>query len=192
MTFPSTPAERLAAHLEAEEQDHDFIYAPVADLRSVLAELAALKGREPTPVPMILHCPACGLQHVDAPEESLGRRFLDPGASEWTNPPHRSHLCQDCGHIWRPADVATEGVASINTKGSADSEPIDPSAALAEATALRERLREAEGVLTPLTRVVPSYTSHHADDMKLWIDVTLGECRAAAAFLKTDTPKEPI
>src|SRR5574340_600312 len=24
----------------------------------------------------------------------------------WDNPPHRSHLCHGCGHIWRPADVA--------------------------------------------------------------------------------------
>ena len=39
------------------------------------------------PIDMILHCP--------------------------TNPPHRTHLCQHCGHLWRPALVATNGVQSL-------------------------------------------------------------------------------
>lgn len=65
---------------------------------------------EPAPgvVNMILHCPKCGLQHVDAPD------------GEWTNPPHRSHLCHGCGCIWRPADVPTNGVKQIETEGRAD------------------------------------------------------------------------
>jgi len=61
------------------------------------------------PVPMILFCPNCGLQHIDRPE------------GIWMNPPHRSHLCGGCGHSWRPADVPTTGVADINTRGKADS-----------------------------------------------------------------------
>lgn len=65
----------------------------------------------PSPIPMILHCPTCGTQHVDAP------------SGDWTNPPHRSHLCDWCGTVWRPADVPTEGVASIATRGAADSWP---------------------------------------------------------------------
>jgi hypothetical protein len=65
---------------------------------------------EPAPVPMILHCPTCGFQHVDEP---------DP-AADWDNPPHRSHLCAACGKIWRPADVLTTGVREIATRGSAD------------------------------------------------------------------------
>lgn len=64
------------------------------------------------PIQMILHCPACGVQHIDAPDERT---------EAWGNPPHRSHLCHGCGHIWRPADVATEGVAAIQTRGSNDS-----------------------------------------------------------------------
>lgn len=63
------------------------------------------------PIPMILFCPACGLQHIDAPEPEGG----------WDNPPHKSHLCHGCGHIWRPADVATNGVAEISTRGDHDS-----------------------------------------------------------------------
>jgi hypothetical protein len=64
------------------------------------------------PIPMILHCPDCGMQHIDKPDEASG----------WTNPPHRSHKCNnpDCGCIWRPADVFTTGVARIETKGTAD------------------------------------------------------------------------
>ena len=74
---------------------------------------------------MILHCPSCGEQHIDAPEVPvLDRAGLpaDP-TTEWTNPPHRSHKCGACGHIWRPADVATNGVAKLQTHGKEDSAP---------------------------------------------------------------------
>lgn len=74
------------------------------------------------PVQMILHCPACALQHIDGPDERT------PG---WVNRPHKSHLCHGCGHIWRPADVATEGVVAIQTRGSADSAPASPQPASA-------------------------------------------------------------
>ncbi len=62
------------------------------------------------PIPMVLYCPACDTQHIDEPNPSQG----------WANPPHRSHQCQACGHIWRPADVATTGVAVLQTTGKAD------------------------------------------------------------------------
>lgn len=76
----------------------------------VWAELqAALDGYErPLPINMVLHCPRCHLQHIDAPEGS------------WTNPPHRSHLCHGCGFIWRPADVPTNGVQAVRTRGKKD------------------------------------------------------------------------
>lgn len=66
---------------------------------------------EMSPVDMLLFCPRCGSQHVDEP---------DTRTPDWSNPPHRSHLCHECGCIWRPADVPTNGVASIETKGKAD------------------------------------------------------------------------
>lgn len=79
------------------------------------------------PIPMILHCPSCGLQHIDAPDmhEVTGSegRVHEAG---WTNPPHRSHLCAGCGCIWRPADVPTVGVASIATRGKDDDHTIVP------------------------------------------------------------------
>lgn len=61
-----------------------------------------------TPIDMILHCPSCHHQHIDAPEAS------------WTNPPHKSHLCAKCATIWRPCDLPTNGVRAIETCGKAD------------------------------------------------------------------------
>lgn len=65
------------------------------------------------PIDMVLHCPACHAQHVDAEEHT--------GPESWDNPPHRSHLCRACGHVWRPADVPTNGVPSVLTRGKNDS-----------------------------------------------------------------------
>lgn len=79
---------------------------------------AAQAQAEAVPVDMVLHCPACGLQHIDAPEPLFES---EPGAAQWSNPPHRSHFCHGCGHIWRPADVPTNGVAAVKTTGKADS-----------------------------------------------------------------------
>jgi hypothetical protein len=70
------------------------------------------------PIDMVLHCPACGMQHIDAPDEHPELR--DIHVKPWDNPPHRSHLCAGCGHIWRPADVPTNGVQAVKTRGKAD------------------------------------------------------------------------
>jgi hypothetical protein len=78
------------------------------------------------PIDMILHCPACGMQHIDAPEETDPATWTAENYGNWTNPPHRSHKCQGCGHIWRPADVDTNGVQEIKTKGKDDSPECDP------------------------------------------------------------------
>lgn len=96
------------------------------------------------PIPMMLFCPRCGNQHIDEPDERT---------PDWDNPPHRSHLCHDCGCIWRPADVATVGVDSIHSAGKADNWPTnspDAKAALLATSAndpsngeAVERLREA-------------------------------------------------
>lgn len=59
-------------------------------------------------IDMLLFCPRCNVQHIDKPE------------GEWTNPPHKSHLCGACGCVWRPCDVTTNGVESIKTIGEAD------------------------------------------------------------------------
>jgi len=67
----------------------------------------------PHPIDMVLHCPVCRNQHIDAPEPAVN----------WSNPPHRSHLCQVCGTRWRPADVPTNGVTGIWTRGQEDTWP---------------------------------------------------------------------
>lgn len=62
------------------------------------------------PIDMVLHCPGCGVQHIDSPYPAKG----------WTNPPHRSHLCHGCGLVWRPADIPTNGVQAVRTTGKED------------------------------------------------------------------------
>lgn len=51
------------------------------------------------PLPMLLHCPACHVQHVDR--------------GVWSSWPHRTHRCRDCQHEWRPAHIYTVGVAAL-------------------------------------------------------------------------------
>ena len=98
----------------AELDDKAGMYQPgqpihYADVL-VLEAADRLRVRMGRSIPMVLHCPRCGMQHVDAP---------GPG---WTNPPHRSHQCQNegCGTIWRPSDLPTVGVVAIQTTGKAD------------------------------------------------------------------------
>lgn len=85
------------------------------ELRHHLTRLL-LEHEEEPPIPMRLYCPSCGIQHIDAPNPETG----------WTNPPHRSHLCQVCGAQWRPADVPTTGVETLQTEGKQDSWPTNP------------------------------------------------------------------
>lgn len=93
---------------------------------------------------MLLFCPECHTQHIDKPDtdpcyhgcqfakdvgagqpECVERKtgdclYMHEGSPRWTNPPHRSHLCHQCGSVWRPADVCTNGVATITTRGTRD------------------------------------------------------------------------
>lgn len=95
-----------------------------------------------TPIDMVLYCPNCGEQHIDAPDvlvdvyrdqglelqprmDGDGVEWNDGQSVEqrpipWNNRPHRSHLCHACGCVWRPADVPTNGVKEITTKGEKD------------------------------------------------------------------------
>lgn len=130
MTFDSTPDWCDSRHV-------DELVAAVCD---VLPS---------APIDMVLYCPRCCVQHVDAalvetpdfdsmpdapilgliaPEDLVTRnkQYDAWKAANWTNPPHRSHLCHSCGFVWRPADVPTNGVAAITTKGKDDSPVLPP------------------------------------------------------------------
>lgn len=135
---PATPAERGASF--AENVTH-----PTAP------EGGSLIGQPATPaepIPMVLHCPACGLQHIDKPDthDEAADKLLKNGEVPWDNPPHRSHLCLGCSHIWRPADVPTEGVAAIQTRGKAFAAPPHARGGTPYAELVEEARAEYEGI----------------------------------------------
>lgn len=90
---------------------------------------------EPAPLDMVLHCPKCHTQHIDKPNSWTDEdapcdppnsemapedwaetdRILKAYEAKWTNPPHKTHQCQNktCNHEWRPANVPTNGVHDI-------------------------------------------------------------------------------
>ncbi|KGC13810.1 hypothetical protein DM48_348 [Burkholderia gladioli] len=102
---------RLETHLNR------LVRVANAFLDNVAAPAAPVAEAEP--IPMLLFCPRCGTQHIDAPEDAECDGEVVHSAG-WSNPPHRSHLCHACGIVWRPADVATVGVEAIETSGKAD------------------------------------------------------------------------
>ena len=116
---PTDVAKRFAAAVLEERNNKDLIfygqeakaYSPGATTQTSLSTQV--------PLDIVLHCPSCHLQHID------GVRPATAQAPAWDNPPHRSHLClaQDggCGHVWRPADIATNGVFSAKSAGAHDS-----------------------------------------------------------------------
>lgn len=63
-----------------------------------------IKGSTDLFIRMIIFCPKCGTQHIDRPNTIIG----------WTNPPHKTHECQECLHAWRPFDYPTMGVMHID------------------------------------------------------------------------------
>lgn len=93
--------------------------------RSLMAdnELLLRIVRERTVIDVVLFCPVCGKQHIDAPSETREIRGGELCVDKWDNPPHRSHLCHHCGAIWRPADVPTNGILQATTRGKADTFP---------------------------------------------------------------------
>lgn len=53
------------------------------------------------PVECIIHCPTCHKQHIDD--------------GEWATRPHKEHLCDNCGELFRVADTPTVGVAILGS-----------------------------------------------------------------------------
>ncbi|MDX2165715.1 MAG: hypothetical protein SF182_01570 [Deltaproteobacteria bacterium] len=137
----------LSTIRQAEDPDSRISDEEVADAQCVLADaFNALDDHlthdramalprdwirlEQQPIPMLLFCPRCAAQHVDVPQPE----------KDWENPPHRSHECQACSYVWRPADVATTGVASIATRGSRDG-VAHPALALSEVALIAAAVR---------------------------------------------------
>lgn len=120
--MPKLSHELYEMYTAMSAQNHERLVQAYA---KSYARGVAAKGKEvpAVPIDMILYCPACGTQHIDATEFEHRTDLAGTLDVAWTNPPHRSHLCAGCGHIWRPADVPTNGVATIATKGKADSAP---------------------------------------------------------------------
>jgi hypothetical protein len=108
--------------LEGKDTGEGVSVEPWESLRRRVLALMA-------PIDMVLYCPKCGMQHIDEPEvlaKVFACHHADPMACDcdnkrWVNPPHRSHLCHGCDHVWRPADVPTNGVRAVTTVGKADS-----------------------------------------------------------------------
>lgn len=102
--------DKLADHFAMCSKANTFTFSDIIVLKGIKHEIELELEK---PIDMVLYCPACGTQHIDAPD------YIDNIL--WTNPPHRSHLCNNCEFIWRPADVPTNGVKQIKTAGKSDS-----------------------------------------------------------------------
>jgi predicted RNA-binding Zn-ribbon protein involved in translation (DUF1610 family) len=122
-------AEQVIGESDILLQGPGWIETLIARIDAALTK--AIADERATPIPMVLHCPNCSEQHIDQPESETSFRHRmeafaivaepqDRFPSRWTNPPHKSHLCHNCGIIWRPADVVTTGVESIQTRGKED------------------------------------------------------------------------
>lgn len=57
-----------------------------------------LFAKSDTAVVLKLNCPECGVKHVDR--------------GEWETRPHKTHLCEACGHLWKPRPFPTVGTDS--------------------------------------------------------------------------------
>lgn len=123
------PDPRRAAFMFGDEGGGmaSFYFRSAADGQKWFEAILAIEppvSDAQVPIDMLLYCPMCGAQHID--QEEGGFVHNEHGSAvgdliiSWSNPPHRSHLCQSCGTIWRPADVATNGVKKIETRGKAD------------------------------------------------------------------------
>lgn len=94
-------------------------------------EIVTTLNRElESPLDMVLWCPKCFEQHVDeaAPEicedcgldEDLCTASGSCSFNPWLNPPHKSHRCNFCNYVWRPADGCTNGVLALKTTKATD------------------------------------------------------------------------
>lgn len=92
----------LAKALDVADATKKRFELEVEEMRGKLHYMATANAKlsnPPSPVPLLLWCPACHARHVD-----LG---------EWAEREHRTHECDACGMRWAPASVATVGVQKL-------------------------------------------------------------------------------
>jgi hypothetical protein len=88
----------LDAALHPMRNDHQGTWAA---FERAIVDAAAENAQGATePEPMVLFCPVCKTQY--------------PDTEDWATKPHRKHLCLWCGHIWKPHEHATVGIAVPN------------------------------------------------------------------------------
>lgn len=101
--------------------------------RPLIREILLLLDAAQAPIDMILFCPKCHEQHIDAPEPDNCKNCgavsyfhtAPPQAKRangacdnfepWLNAPHKKHRCHNCNHVFKPANVATNGVESLQS-----------------------------------------------------------------------------
>lgn len=126
------------------------------------------------PIDMVLFCPRCHAQHIDAPETH--REMVEGvhvgNVTLWDNPPHRSHLCAECGCVWRPADVATNGVAAVKTAGRVDTPVIEQHAAVVQLASDRTGRIYLAGPMTGIENYnFPAFNTAAKELRKSWREV---------------------
>lgn len=150
---PGNKGQCVAGALEALDNFGLYTYEQVTAALQSVSDLA--------PVDMVLYCPKCGTQHIDAPEHHAD----ESPECAWTNRPHKTHLCAQCGHKWRPSDTPTNGVAATASGKDSDTAPRDVSKVLAAAVRAAElaqrhggangaRVRVPDGFITALSKLI--------------------------------------
>lgn len=94
VTLPNTS---LRSQSGLSEEDIALRY-PVVKVEPPRSSKASPEA-EVAPVPMFLTCPKCNARHIDEGDFATKR--------------HHTHSCQSCGLTWRPAVIATVGVAFL-------------------------------------------------------------------------------
>ena len=194
------------------------IVATTDEVKALAASKAELERKLAMAVDMLLFCPNCFEQHVDeaTPDvcELCGhseqshrwridhKRDMDKATwchdceckdfTPWLNPPHKSHRCTECNHVWRPADVPTNGVQKLETSGKADgsARPVafangkDFDDSVATATKrLTEYVKDLENT-APVRRETINRLIHHRNENKRLTDENArlreGEAKARA------------
>lgn len=96
LIFSSHPICAIDIFGDDEEISNASVHLTYESVKQLADALYAHLKFVKQSVPMLLWCPQCGERHIDA--------------GEFATKPHHTHACQECGHVWRPAIIATVGV----------------------------------------------------------------------------------